>query len=526
MISFFFFICVVATTVDFYVFYLIGQHHSTPACSHVLPSASLEVVAEANLMRQQEVEILPPCEPASDSVPVQVAAKANNMHGVCEGWDDAHDQYLQPINSEEFEKYKGDHFVEVRYVDKSVLVSSHKESKCRVISNPYISTKMQGSCVAVVRLKDISASYHLMRYDTDPQYGGVLDKTNQMMPIGFFRKASILNGRLRLVLKAKPLFSHMSQVEQVLLTKLRGHGYMPDTGADVTVMVVNDGELDMFMNFACSCNQHNISMHNILVFAASEEIVPFIEVTGAMGVYHDSFAHVNREASEIYLDRVFVDMMWYKAFSVWLVLRLKFNVLFQDVDLVWFKDPWPYLKSYVSPVGVDTDTFWSDDGQRGLRYSPFYGNSGFYYIKYNPRTEFWAWSCITAFDTMHTSGSHQNVITTRLMESMDLFNVSLKILDLELFPTGVKYHHDKPYMQNLKAGVIKPFNYHMCWTSNKGQKISYFKSTGMWYLNDRCENKDKGGIRPHGPIFQNIMSRGTDMDKFATLRTTCCQRAL
>ena len=31
--------------------------------------------------------------------------------------------------------------------------------------------------------------------------------------------------------------------------------------------------------------------------------------------------------------------MWFKSFSVWLLLKMGFNVLFQDVDLVWFKNP-------------------------------------------------------------------------------------------------------------------------------------------------------------------------------------------
>lgn len=31
--------------------------------------------------------------------------------------------------------------------------------------------------------------------------------------------------------------------------------------------------------------------------------------------------------------------MWFKSFSVWLLLKMGYNVLFQDVDLVWFKNP-------------------------------------------------------------------------------------------------------------------------------------------------------------------------------------------
>ena len=37
----------------------------------------------------------------------------------------------------------------------------------------------------------------------------------------------------------------------------------------MTVMVVNEGEIDLYLNFACSCRLHDISMKNVIVFAGS-----------------------------------------------------------------------------------------------------------------------------------------------------------------------------------------------------------------------------------------------------------------
>ena len=101
---------------------------------------------------------------------------------------------------------------------------------------------------------------------------------------------------------------------------------------------------------------------------------------------------------------------WYKAFSVWRMLRQGVNVLFQDVDLVWFRDPFPFFHEYIrtaaakSVSGAHPDAFFSDDGQRSLRYSPFYANSGFYYLLCNPRTAHFAWSVMAAFDLLQTTG--------------------------------------------------------------------------------------------------------------------------
>jgi hypothetical protein len=44
------------------------------------------------------------------------------------------------------------------------------------------------------------------------------------------------------------------------------HAAMPLTGP---LQVVNDGEMDLFINFACSCLHYGLSLNNIVVFAAS-----------------------------------------------------------------------------------------------------------------------------------------------------------------------------------------------------------------------------------------------------------------
>jgi hypothetical protein len=50
------------------------------------------------------------------------------------------------------------------------------------------------------------------------------------------------------------------------------------------------------------------------------------------------------KAAGQYLDHTFSRMMWFKTTSVFLAIEAGFDVLFQDVDLVWMKDPLPYLR--------------------------------------------------------------------------------------------------------------------------------------------------------------------------------------
>ena len=54
--------------------------------------------------------------------------------------------------------------------------------------------------------------------------------------------------------------------------------------------------------------------------------------------------------------------------------------------------------SYQHPPGSYFEAFFADDGQRSLRYAPFYANSGFYYLLANERSVYFTWSIMISFD--------------------------------------------------------------------------------------------------------------------------------
>ena len=88
-----------------------------------------------------------------------------------------------------------------------------------------------------------------------------------MMPNGFFKKSGNTRGRNRLRTKIGPLFDSLEEMEQLMLDHFNHHDI--PIGSDVVIMVVNDGELDLFLNFACSCREHGIELRNMMVFAGS-----------------------------------------------------------------------------------------------------------------------------------------------------------------------------------------------------------------------------------------------------------------
>ena len=160
--------------------------------------------------------------------------------------------------------------------------------------------------------------------------------------------------------------------------------------------------------------------------------------------------------------------MWYKSFSVHLLLRRGINILFQDVDLVWFKEPMQYFHDVIEANRVKSEqsgsyieAFFSDDGQRSIRYTPFFANSGFYYFLATEHTKQFTWSIMAAMNSIQVLGSHQNVFTQKLIDGQGLSARHTKMLSLEDFPNGIMYHHDRRYMKRLREKEADPYNFHM-----------------------------------------------------------------
>lgn len=186
-------------------------------------------------------------------------------------------------------------------------------------------------------------------------------------------------------------------------------------------------------------------------------------------------------------------MMMAKVLVVQLVSMLGYHILFQDVDMIWYQHPLAYFYPYLDDRhGKDTpeyDIFFQDDGGRSVRYAPYSANSGFYFIRHNARTRHLLTSVLMAGDSIVRSRSHQQVLIALLSEHVSLYGLKVKVLsrDMEEFPGGYHYHQrSKEYMTELFAGNLQPFIFHMSWTSNKVNKILFFRQMGEWYVPEKC----------------------------------------
>ena len=211
-----------------------------------------------------------------------------------------------------------------------------------------------------------------------------------------------------------------------------------------------------------------------------------------------------KQAAYQYGDHIFQKMMLAKVYCVHLVSMLGHDLLFQDVDIVWYKNPLEFFHN--NKAVQDYDMVFQDDGARGLFYAPYSANTGFYYVRNNEKTRNFFNSFLMTGERILAMFSHQVPLVQHLSEHTSLFGLRVKIWERDEveFPGGHTFHSRPGQMKKIAKGEVEPYIFHQSWTDNKGDKIKYLRQMGHWYLKDECQNVPKNEILQEiGKILNN-----------------------
>jgi len=253
----------------------------------------------------------------------------------------------------------------------------------------------------------------------------------------------------------------------------------------IVVMVCNKGQAHLFQNFVCNARSRGLDLSRIIMFATDKYTVKLCHDLN-IAVYYDEiiFGDMPEMAARRYGDKIFSQMMMAKVYCVHLVMSLGYDVLFQDVDVIWHRHPLEYL---VTEESKEWDMMFQDDGSRQPRYNPYSPNTGFYFVRNNPLTMYLFSSLLRAGDLISATKSHQAALSALLAEFTSWKGLRVKVWrkgGVNLFPGGVEYHLFKDYMKKFFANEIKPYIFHMSWTQNKDNKKLYYEQMGEWYTKE------------------------------------------
>ena len=398
----------------------------------------------------------------------------------------------------------------------------------------------QQQCIAIMGQYE---SYHIQKYMRLTGERG--DKIDKNLPLKYVARGLQQNGRPSSKIPTidaqkenwNTLISYLVSLDKALedleplLETVASHN---DNNA-IIVMVCNFGQSELllnctsFMAFFCSlfilfrfltclfvsfyfliaaviCNARAKGLEsvlsNIFLFATDQATHELAQSMGISSIYIESiFGKMPEKAAGSYADKTFRAIMLAKVYCIQMVSMLGYDILFQDVDVIWYQNPLTWFHDESNPH-YDFDMYFQDDGNHALFYAPYSANTGFYYVRNNERTQYFFNSFLMAGDKILGSGSHQIPLIAHLSEQASIHGLRVKIWERtkKEFPGGFTFHKPalKGFMKELmsddKDGTKDTYIFHMSWTKSKVNKIKFYQQMGQWYLQDTCIQKPASEI--------------------------------
>ncbi len=173
------------------------------------------------------------------------------------------------------------------------------------------------------------------------------------------------------------------------------------------------------------------------------------------------FGELPKSAAGRFFDTTFARMVLAKVCCVHLVNLLGYNVLLQDVDVIWYRHPLEFFSSFeITHDGFDM--YFQDNGSRSKDYESFYANTGFYFVRYNARTVYYFSVLVRQADLILAHGDDQLVMNVLLNEHASLTGLRVKTIhrDDTRFPGGFHYQSRPEQMKKLLQAKIQPYVFH------------------------------------------------------------------
>jgi hypothetical protein len=266
---------------------------------------------------------------------------------------------------------------------------------------------------------------------------------------------------------AESLHSKFWENSEQRTTKLRQIYKELSEPEDLIVMICCKGFCVFLEFWLKSCEQNNIAVRDkTLVFTLDAQADSQVNKLGLKSYLLDPSTYKGAGGSENYGDRNFNRTMFYKNAAILESLKLGANILFQDVDLIWLKDPLIYLKEQ-SPYSQIQIMY---DGEN-QRHFPFYANTGFFYLKNEA-------VCLAVLETaLHNTasifklGGHQAPFN-RICHHFAIHNLlNLCVLPESLFLNGHLFNADNGLRPASEAWQESGIVIHYSWTANRADKI-------------------------------------------------------
>ncbi len=251
-----------------------------------------------------------------------------------------------------------------------------------------------------------------------------------------------------------------------LLARLR-----PDRQATIA-MNCDERFVALFENWAASCDHAGINTRDCtLVFTTDLQAKQRVEALGYVAYLdEDSELLASLGDSETYGDIAWCQYMFHQNWVIKQLLMFDTDVLFQDVDLVWTRDPVELLHGQADDGAAIQAIY---DGPNG-RFQPLYANSGFMYFRPTQQVRSF-WDQVYAEHRWVAYYRSQQEPLNVLLAAYAHRGLDVRILEEDIFANGHLYCGNR-------TAPDDPWITHMSWTANLEEKLERYRAFNLWFL--------------------------------------------
>lgn len=158
-----------------------------------------------------------------------------------------------------------------------------------------------------------------------------------------------------------------------------------DKAKEPVILMITDSNFGNYsLNMACSCEANNIQMkHRTLWVSVDKESYHYFTEMGLFALESEEHYGLVPDTSDAWKTKVYRQAA--KSVLTMVLddlLQLGFNIIFNDADVVWLRDPSAWLMSSSYSANMDIQL---SIAPRGDAMGP--GNSGFIFIRNNAKTK-------------------------------------------------------------------------------------------------------------------------------------------
>lgn len=234
-------------------------------------------------------------------------------------------------------------------------------------------------CTAIINSQSDGLSmHHMLRWMRIKEKNNNKDGEQQLFPFIKAGRGKTINGANQFIpptetqmknqldilkLYLENIEDILDQLKQILIST-HPNG---SKNNDIIVLTGNFGQSTLLINFVCNARAHKIDLSKVVVFPTDNKMLDVAQNLG-LNVFHhpklfSTVSSFEEEASD-YGNRVFAKMMYPKVVSCQLVIALGYNVLFQDLDVVYYdRNPLEFWRSTTISESHNYDIYFQEDGK-------------------------------------------------------------------------------------------------------------------------------------------------------------------